>query len=370
MFKKIFKILFLSTLVCACSSSDEAFEDLVIFEDDFDRGLMLTNLVDNIIIPSYENFSEKMTLMNQEGNHFVSSPNQNTLDAFRTSWYNAYIAWQGVEMFNIGKAEELQYAFYMNVYPLTVADVENNITNGGYELNSVNNHDAQGFPALDYLLHGIAANDAELLDIFTTGSDALAYRNYALDVLNQMDTLTKLILNDWKGTFRATFINSKANTATSSLNKLVNDFIYYYEKGLRANKIGIPAGVFSSSPLPEKVEAYFREDISRELALEALQSVEDFFNGKYFNGNETGHSFKSYLQYLNREDLGVSILDQFTMARSKISDLNENLVEQINTDNSKMTVAYDELQKALVLLKVDMLQAFSINVDYVDADGD
>ena len=35
-----------------------------------------------------------------------------------------------------------------------------------------------------------------------------------------------------------------------------------------------------------------------------------------------------------------------------------------------MTKAYDELQKAVVLLKVDMLQAFNVNVDYVDADGD
>ena len=27
---------------------------------------------------------------------------------------------------------------------------------------------------------------------------------------------------------------------------LTNDFIFYYEKGFRANKLGIPAGIFSS----------------------------------------------------------------------------------------------------------------------------
>ena len=31
---------------------------------------------------------------------------------------------------------------------------------------------------------------------------------------------------------------------------------------------------------------------------------------------------------------------------------------------------YDELQQLTVLLKVDLLQALGINVDYVDADGD
>ena len=42
----------------------------------------------------------------------------------------------------------------------------------------------------------------------------------------------------------------------------------------------------------------------------------------------------------------------------------------IYEDNTKMTNAYDALQTVVVLLKVDMLQAFNISVDYVDADGD
>ena len=35
-----------------------------------------------------------------------------------------------------------------------------------------------------------------------------------------------------------------------------------------------------------------------------------------------------------------------------------------------MTETFDALQMAVVLLKVDMLQAINISVDYVDADGD
>ena len=273
-------------------------------------------------------------------------------------------------MFNIGKAEELQYSFYMNVYPLTVGDIQNNVINGGYDLDNVNNQDAQGFPALDYLLHGIANNDLDLLAVFTSGPNATGYSNYVNAILNQMNGLTQEVLTHWKGSYRSTFINSKANTATSSLNKLVNDFIFYYEKGLRANKIGIPAGIFSSGPLPQKVEAFYRKDISKELVLDALQAVEDFFNGKHFNSNTTGDSFKSYLLYLGRDDIYVSTIDQFNLARLEISNLTNNLSDQVITDNSKMTRAYDELQKAVVLLKVDMLQAFSVNIDYVDADGD
>ena len=106
------------------------------------------------------------------------------------------------------------------------------------------------------------------------------------------------------------------------------------------------------------------------MALDALQAVEDFFNGKHYNGSLTGESLKSYLQYLDRNDIYVSTTDQFNSARIEINNLSNNFSNQINTDNTKMTKAYDELQKAVVLLKVDMLQAFSINIDYVDADGD
>jgi hypothetical protein len=53
-----------------------------------------------------------------------------------------------------------------------------------------------------------------------------------------------------------------------------------------------------------------------------------------------------------------------------VQTLENSFATQINTNNTEMTRSYDELQIAVVLLKVDMLQAFNISVDYVDADGD
>ena len=64
------------------------------------------------------------------------------------------------------------------------------------------------------------------------------------------------------------------------------------------------------------------------------------------------------------------INNQFVVAFDKIDLLDDSFVSQISNDNLKMLGAYDELQRNVILMKVDMLQALSIDVDYIDADGD
>ena len=372
MIKKIVSVVVLALIIAACSSSDGEGDNKA--DDNFDRQTMLINWADNIIIPVFQDLNTKLENLATAKDGFVATPNQTNLDVFRTGWLNAYKVWQYPQMFNIVKAEAINYGFQMNVYPTTVADIEANIANGTYDLTHANNNDAVGFPALDYLLYGVASGDVAILNVYTTNANAAGYKTYVSDLVNQMKSQTQTVLNDWTSGYRDIFVNSATNTPTSSTNKLTNDFIYYYEKGLRANKIGIPAGNFSTSPLSDKVEAYYNQEVSKILALEAVNAVQNFFNGKAYNSTSIANSFKTYLDYLNiakgGEDLSTLINDQLNLARTKVQALDANFTNQINTDNSKMTLAFDELQKAVVLFKVDMVQAMNISVDYVDADGD
>ena len=59
-----------------------------------------------------------------------------------------------------------------------------------------------------------------------------------------------------------------------------------------------------------------------------------------------------------------------TVALQKITDLDDDFVNQIETNNTKLLQTYDAIQEIVVLLKVDMLQLLSVTVDYIDADGD
>jgi len=373
MFKKV-TILCLSVfIIISCSSSSDDGDSVT---DNFDRSALLTNMADNIILPALVNFQSEMSRLEVARDNFINDFTTDNLDALSEVWLDAYKAWQGVEMFNIGAAESLSvdvsgFVVYFNRYPLTVSDVETGVIDGNYDLDTIPFYDAQGFPALDFLIHGNANSDLTPLDKFTSNEQNDGYITYLNDVISQMTNRINAVINDWQGTFRNSFVSNTSSTATGSANKMVNDFIFYYEKGLRANKIGIPAGNFSNTPLPNTVEAFYKQDVSKELALASLDAVIKVFNGQSLTDSSVnGESFASYLDELNRTDLKEQINNQFEEAKQKIEALDDNFVNQISEDNSKMTEAYDALQMAVVLIKVDMASALNVIIDFQDADGD
>jgi len=373
MIKKSLLFIFATVLIFACGGNegdDDSGGGSSSDGDGFDRGAMLTHLADDIIIPAFADFQEKTGDLVEKTTSFTSAPDDTNLEALKTSWLDAYKTWQYVEMFNIGKAEELEYPFYVNIYPASVTEIENNISNGGYDLELPVNYDAQGFPAIDYLLYGVGADSDAVLAKYTTDDNAEAYKTYLRDVVARIDSLTTTILDDWNDTYRDQFVSSTGNTATSAFNMLANDFVYYFEKGFRTNKVGIPSGQWSINTLPQNVEAYYNQEVSKTLALESLTAIEDFFNGKNYNSTAESLGFKAYLEFLDRDDLATSITSQFALIDTALNELNDNFVTQIADDNTKMEEAFDIIQVNVVNFKVDMLQAFDVSVDYADADGD
>ena len=275
-------------------------------------------------------------------------------------------------MFNINMAEQIYYRQKINSYPCNTARIELNIMSGGYDFDDPNHYAAQGFPTLDYLINGLPNGISNY-----TGVSGSMYLGYLQDVVNDIKINTNNIKNEWVNN-RNEFVGSIDNTATSSLNKLTNDFIFYYEKGMRANKIGIPVGIFSGSALPQNVECYYYNlktgNASKILLMEAFDAVEKIFNGISFNDNIKGEGWGNYLLYLNAlsngVDLDTDINETFSEAIEAIENLDDDLMNNIITDELQVRVAYDKVQRGTVLLKTDMLGYLNIDVDYLDADGD
>lgn len=365
--RRLLSALLIGLVAWACTDEETPTVD----GDSFDRGAILVNWADNIIIPSYENYSTDIDDLVSAKNQFVTEASIQNLEELRAAWLDAYTSWQQVSMFEIGKAEELSLRGYTNIYPTNATEIEQFASDGNYDLTLPSARDAQGFPALDYLINGSADSDSEIVARFAANANLA---NYLGDLVDRLNSLTDLVIDDWKNGYRDTFVSNDGSDANSSVNKMVNDYMFYYEKHLRAGKIGIPAGVFSSSKLSNNVEAFYKKDVSKQLFEASLQATIDFFNGKHFNSNETGESLKSYLNFLNTITEGEQLADliniQFDNAENVATDLNNNFYEQVETNNDLMLLTYDALQANVVLLKVDMFQALNIKVDYVDADGD
>ena len=361
--KRISMILVLATLVFAACSTEDDSTGGGDENDSFDRGAMLANWADNFIVPSFENFYSETQKLESAAKSYAENPEIGELEALRAQYKKAYLEFQTVSMFEIGKAEELSYRNFLNTYPVNETNLESKIASGSYNLNLPSSFAEQGFPALDFLLYSYGS--AEATQEKLSGNED--YINYLVAVSERINALTAEVTASWQGDYRDTFVNNTSSSSTGSVDRFTNDYVMYFEKIIRSGKIGYPSGALTGDPSPKNAEALY-SGISKDLYLKALNSFVDFYNG----GN--GPSYSEYLNYLDSmkdgSDLDALIKDQFAVIKNQSSQLDNNLKTQVETDNIKMLTAFDELQKAVIMLKVDMMQSLSISVDYVDSDGD
>lgn len=369
-------VLILVILFSSCGGGDDEPSPV---DDDKDRSAILTHWVDNIIKPAYTAFSPKLAIMVEKGEAFTTSPTNSSLLEFRTAWIDAYMEWQKVELFEFGPADKYTLRNFFNIYPADVAGIASNMNDPAVNLDFPASYARQGFPAIDYLLNGVGSNDDEIIAYYTTDGDAAKRLAYIDRIVERMNTLTNNVITEWNGSYRDTFIASTGLDIGSSTGAVINAYVLYYERYIRSGKIGIPAGIIGATTgasNPDKVEAYYKRDISRDLAITAHDAAIDFFNGVSVNGGAEGPSLKSYLDGLDAKDsstgtlLSTIINNQFTTINGKLDQLSPDLYEQIQTDNELMKDVYTNMQMAVKYLKVDMTSAMSVTITYTDNDGD
>ncbi len=363
-------------LIWACSNNDTPQEPEPT-DTSKDRKVLLTHLADNIIIPSYANFKVKFDAMNSKSQAFAAKPDATTLGEFRQAWREAYIEWQKVELFDVGPANRVAMRNFYNIYPTSVAGITQYIADPSVNLEVASSYDKQGFPALDYLLNGVGTTDAETVAFYTNATDGAKRLAYIKRIVDHMNALITKVISDWNGSYREEFTTKTGLDIGSPMGELVNGYVLHYERFIRSGKFGIPSGAMLNGVIaPEKVEAFYKKDISTVLAQTAHQAVVDFFNGKNVKTSTEGPSFKTYLDALGAKDsatgktLSEIINAQFGVSKSRMDALKSNLYEEVKTNNTAVVQVYTEMQKAVRMLKVDMTAAMSIVITYTDNDGD
>ena len=336
--------LLLSLLCVACTPDPQEKEAI-----SFDRGAMLVHWADNIIVPAHRDFTAAARELDAAATAYAAEPTAAALTRTQQEFERAYLNWQRLSPLTVGPGEELRLREQLNVYPTDTARL---LAPERTDLSLPSSVDIQGFPALDFLLHGTR--------------DPAQFSGQVQRLTARIVELASTAEAEWIGGYRDTYVANSGNSATASVDRTVNSYLQWYERNLRAGKVGIPAGVFGTAPLADRAEAPYQGSLSKRLLLASLDAAADFFTA------EPG--LATYLDALEvRRDgtlLSERIRAQFRAARAQAATLDDDLATQVTTDNTAMLQLYDELQRNVILLKVDMLQALGINIDFVDADGD
>jgi len=145
------------------SSTDTSSNQNTSTQATYDRSSFLINVADNILIPSLNQFKTDLTGLQEASNQFTDETSDSNLKFLREKWITSYKSWQHIEMYNIGRAEEIYFNSKMNIYPVNIDRLENNVSTGNYDLDNANNFSSQGFPALDYLLYGVGTSRVVLV---------------------------------------------------------------------------------------------------------------------------------------------------------------------------------------------------------------
>lgn len=369
------RILFVTSVLCllvilsACTNSGVDNSG-----SDFDRPAMVANYGNNLILPSYEQLKTSVDDLNTAAEAFSNEPTTSTLSDLQDRLKAARLAWQDASMFQFGPAESNVLRAALNTFPADTDQINSNIDSGTYNLGTLENRAAAGFPALGYLLHGLGDSDEQVLLQYTTEQNASARMAYLQDNVDYIKENTDATLNTWLsggGNYIETFL-SEENAGTdvgSSLGMMVNALVLHYERFMRDGKIGIPAGVRSAGvPRPEATEAFYG-GYSLELAIANLQAVKRVYLGTGLNTGD-GLGFEENLVSLDASGLSEDIVTDIDQAIAALQNLNDPLSGQIENNNDPVLTAFQELQDVVVLLKADMASVLGVTITFQDNDGD
>ncbi len=364
---KFLKISTLAAFVAASVFFVSCDEDGSPAKVDFDRKAMLENWADNILIPAFAELASETQNLKEATQKFSNTESYTDFLNVRQEFSDAYLAFQNVKAFQVGPSENVSLKAAANTYPVDTQKVINNSSSGNYTFDAANNLDAQGFPALDYLLYGSPLKGVQ----FQTG-DFEKYIPYLVAVSEHLDGLAQTVSNDWDG-YRNDFVNASGTDIGSSLGQMVNAVNKDYEL-IKNAKIGFPSGRKTlGQTYPHAVESFYG-GLSILLAKKNLEAIQNFYQGTHFKGVTDGLSLKDFLEELETpSDEGMlhETIDQnFEDAIQAAMEVPQPLSVAVDDDKEKVDAAYEAVQKNVRYLKSDMSSALGVVITYQDNDGD
>ena len=319
---------------------------------------LLTNQVNEVIIPTMETYQEKSRNFVTATTGFASSIDEANLSTLRTAYQEAYLAYQAVAVHNFYATANQNLVNTTNLYPVDTSLLSSFIASESYNFNTDAQKRANGFPALDFMLYGTT----DVVAYFQEDSKRVAFLQA---LVTDMKTKSEALVTSWTGTLKNNFIGNGGTALGSSISVQLNDGLVYYEDHIRENKVGIPIGRLgpNDTPIPAdptKIEAYYQsqfegnENFTLSLVQTAIEEMEDVYLGDSAGTDQQGYD--DLLIARNQPSIDNDIKAQFTAIYAEIAKRTS-----ISGDES----LYNEVQRLVSLYKSDLMPTLNVQ----DADG-
>jgi len=358
-FGKGMLMVFISMLFASCQS-ETAENDTV----NFDRKAMLENWADELIMPAYQDFEFRIDTLHKSIDALAQSDSKTQLEQTQQLFEEAYLSFQYAKIYEVGPAANLAFRSTVNTFPADTQKVLANIQTGSYNFGGASMIDAQGFPAMEYLLF---AKEIQVLNDSSTQS----FLQQAADHIHHQ---VRQILEAWQNGYRSDFVAATGTDIGSSLGQVVNAINKDYEVVKNA-KIGFPAGKRSmGQPYPYTAEAPY-SNLSLDLAIANVEAVHQLYLGTGFNSGLDGPSLQEYLVEMqtdngSREPLDEDIHQTLLQVIRDLEEINGPLTSAVFDDKDAVTDAYNSLVDGVILLKSEMPSVLGVLITYQDNDGD
>ena len=401
-FKLICKVCVVSTAMVgfACTSGTKEPTNnnmMVMVPESFDRGDVLLSIANNVIQPTYENFSVEAKALESSLMAYKSAMAMNPvpgaeLDAARAAWKKTMSAWQKAEVLQLGpvgdkakrvRGENLRDEIFswptVSTCSVDKELVYNKFTETTFFAQTLLN--AYGLDALEYLLfeHSMENTCSVLSDINSTmprwsdlSENELQTRraDYAYEIGRQLSADATRIVDAWSPSGGNFFTHltkpgtdeSEFETELDALNDLFAA-LFYVELVVKDRKLALPAGLSvdcMEMNCPEKLESRWAKH-SRENIIANLQVFRSAFVGGDAT-DETHIGFDDYLKAVNSEELATSMLKKLDDTIALLEGQTETFHDALSAQSTNVVDAHDALKGLTDLLKTQFVSVLGLEV--------
>lgn len=363
--------------------------------DTFNQTLLLQNLTDNVIVPTYTMFSQQAVQQQTAITAYcdavnAEASNQNELKtSAQQSWRDAASTWQMAEVMQIGPLLENSNSLRNKIYswPNTSScAIDQDVVlaeQSGYDISS-RTASRKGLDALEYLLFNDNLNHS--CTVFgtepqgwnnRTEQDRMVARcGFAQLVSAELVANSTELLDAWNGTnggqgYADVLKNAgQPDSEFADVHDAVNDVsdaLFYIDTQTKDAKLATPLGIFANdcglSPCVENVESQYANH-SLQNVISNIRALNLIFLG---GDDEQGVGFDDYLVDVGDQDTADQMRADLAQVMQFSQSLEMSLAQLLEQDPDQVQIAHDQLKAVTDNMKTDFIQSLALELPATSA---